>query len=600
MKTEVTRACPAILRPLLWCCIALAAACSGGHGGREQTPSPTDPPSIGNSGSEVDQLVASVPDLPPPDEVDLDEPGQTRRENGFEVVTHERTYSHGASVYPILAPHADVIYPGADVQGNSLIHGIPNPITAPRGGGTILISNNTGGPSVVELTEVGAGTVSQAINQIVAAQPERFPADFIVSVRHVRAREQLAIELGTSADYFGVFSASANFALNSRSNNTAFLVTLQQNFFRIAFERPSRPHEFYAPGTTAAQLAPHIGPTNPAAYLSEVTYGRVFYLLVQATDEAEDMAATLEANLQFGLWGGGASGGFRYLTDFHGLSVSAYAYGGDANAMLQTVLSGMENWRTLRESLMSSLDLGMALPVAYKVRSLATDELVKNAVTADYRYEVRSVLSAVVPELTSPLSGASLDNGCGIVSDDVVWSFSWSPTSYTDRYEIEVLRNGERVYAAETTSPSCQYRGTGARPRSGYEWRVRAHANGIWQPWSGARRFTLEAPNTDCPQTGVRIYTHPNYGGDSISFLAASSPFRIDLERINGWDDEIDSLRLTNCYVRLYEDPIQMNGGGANMLFRSSCPDVQTLGFRRNAATVIEFDLGFPRAWLDL
>lgn len=549
----------------------------------------------------IDAFVVSMPALPVLEPRDDDVPGEPFQSDGFEVVQHRRTVAIGEREYPILMPRAEV-YPGADLQGSSLGDGFVDPITAPRAGGTIAISSHTGSHSTAYLDEVGLGTVSDAINDIILAQPANFPANLQFSFHRVRSREELALALGASFDYAGVFDVAANFNLRSRRDNEAVFVELRQIFYSIHFERPSLPSAFYAPGTELVALQPHMGPDNPPTYVDQVDYGRVFYMLIQSTDEYEQMAATLEANLSLGIYGGGLDAQFDYLTDFHDLDVQSYAYGGDAQATLSAILGGMGNWLTLKAELQTAAKLELALPLSFSVRSLSTDEIVQNAILADYSYEVATPLARPVPELIAPASDASLDNGCGFVADGVNWNFRWTPTPNTDLYELEVRRGNDLVHRDTTGLVSYEYRSSGARPRSGYRWRVRAHATwGQWMEPTAWRAFTLEAPNTDCLHTGATLFSHPDYAGGSITFEALGSRRRVDLERVNGWDDEIDSMRLYNCHVRLYEDPLREPwNGGANRLFTASTPDVQQQGFRRNSATVLEFDLGFPWEWLDL
>jgi hypothetical protein len=400
-----------------------------------------------------------------------------------------------------------------------------------------------------------------------------------------------------------MFDASASLDLRSAQQNSAVLVTLRQNFYSMAFERPSLPHQFYAPGTTLAELQPHIGPDNPATYIDQVDYGRVVYLLIQSFDELETLEAMVHANLLLGVAGGSLGLDFDYLTEMHSLDIRAYAYGGDAAATMQAIWNGLSNWNEFKASLATAAELHLAKPVSYSVRSMATDQMLKNSVTADYEYTVYRSLGAPKPELRTPESNSILDNGSGFAFDPVAWFFDWEESPHTDNYEIEVRRGGaggDLVFRASTTNTHYAYSSTGARRSPGYQWRVRAHATwGAWQPWTSWCPFRLERPNTDTPHTGVVLFTHPNYQGGSITFEVLGSPQTINLENVSGWDDQIDSMRLTNCRVRLYEDPLEAPWhGGANRWFSASTPDVELQNFRRNEATVLVFDLGFPWSWL--
>lgn len=135
----------------------------------------------------VNSLIVAAgeyPDPPSP-QPELFEPG----------VEHEINWSHGErwicrpirvglAAHPLefllLDPLAGVVWPGAAIQGKSLIDaGVPDPITAPRGGGSIILTNFTGNElSSVNLERINQASVTAAANQLVAArQLTEFPAN---------------------------------------------------------------------------------------------------------------------------------------------------------------------------------------------------------------------------------------------------------------------------------------------------------------------------------------------------------------------------------------------------------------------------------------
>src|SRR5262249_45105999 len=156
------------------------------------------------------------------------------------------------------------------------------------------------------------------------------------------------------ASFFDIFSAGVEFDIEESEIYSHFLVTLQQNFYSMAFERPDRPEDFYAPGVTKSDLAAQVYDGNPASYVSQVTYGRVFMLLIQSTDSEEAMDATLSANF-LGLVEG--SGEFHYLSQFHHYSIDAYAYGGDQADALAAIGGGLGTLSSFVHSLQSANDI---------------------------------------------------------------------------------------------------------------------------------------------------------------------------------------------------------------------------------------------------
>jgi len=355
-----------------------------------------------------------------------------------------------------------------------------------------------------------------------------------------------------------------------------FLVTLRQNFYTIAFERPPRQSEFYAPGVTAADFAQQVFEGSPACYVSEVTYGRVFYLLIQATDDEAAMSATLSANLELGLFGGGVDGSFRYLTDFHDLTREAYAYGGDQDAVLASIAGGLGSLNDFIADLRTANDVRSAKPISYTVRDMASDLVVKNGYSVMYDYASCTFPGECVPEPQSPL-GDRLDNDCAVASDSLEWEFLWSATACAEKYMIQVFKpGGGLLLQKEVPGTTFTYQGSkGFRDVSGRKWRVRAFAFGEWHPWSTEASFSLEKLNSDCV-TGVRVYSDTKFRDQSLFFQPNGGEY--DLERVPGWDDKIKSLKLYNITgVTLFEDP-KDRGYGASFHFTHSCPDTEEHG----------------------
>ncbi len=57
---------------------------------------------------------------------------------------HERTYADVNDQFPLFGENADVIWPGATLQGQSLYRATPDPITVPRGPGDLVWSQING------------------------------------------------------------------------------------------------------------------------------------------------------------------------------------------------------------------------------------------------------------------------------------------------------------------------------------------------------------------------------------------------------------------------------------------------------------------------
>jgi hypothetical protein len=137
-----------------------------------------------------------------------------------------------------------------------------------------------------------------------------------------------------------------------------------------------------------------------------------------------------------------------------------------------------------------------------------------------------------VPTLISPASGAQLDNGstpdgCG---NELVWKFEWSECPEAISYQLSVYHEvpgHEMAFnVSDLTKTNYTYRKSGAvglPSTDGWEWRVRAKYADGYGPWSTAKGFGVEAPDTDCippelvtPIQGMVMDNGCQYPGDKL------------------------------------------------------------------------------------
>ena len=115
---------------------------------------------------------------------------------------------------------------------------------------------------------------------------------------------------------------------------------LTQSYYTLAFE-PTGP--FFQESVTNADLNRYAGEGNPLVYVSSVTYGRIFYLLVESTAEEDSVDASLSASFIFG----GFSGRVRHVSHLADLNIKAFALGGRQESLIEGVrggVSGLDNF----------------------------------------------------------------------------------------------------------------------------------------------------------------------------------------------------------------------------------------------------------------
>lgn len=340
-------------------------------------------------GSDIEALIESGGpfDDPMPSEVVMAGPDTTTQIiNGENWVCISRTLNvtTAPDEFALFDPNSEILFAGNLLQGASLGDATPRPIPVRRGPGTVVITLLSGAASGVsqDVPEVTLSNVFDAQNLILSQSPDVgtggiIPARFTFSMEEVQSKEQLALALDVNGDVFGVtFGASFSFSQDKEYNR--FVVKLNQSFFTVAFQLPTSTADIFASGVTVSDVDPYIGNGNPAAFISSVTYGRIFYLLIESTARKETIAASLNAS--FSGVSGSASGSF--IGDLENLVVKAFALGGEANSALQAITTDFE---TLKEFLALGGDIRTGVPVSYVVRSVRDpSKIVKVALNDEY------------------------------------------------------------------------------------------------------------------------------------------------------------------------------------------------------------------------
>lgn len=300
--------------------------------------------------------------------------------------TYEASYGGGGSNgFPQFNPNASVIYPGSLVQGKSLSKATPDVIAVERAGGTISIDILDGSPTATfEVEKVAKSTITQAANNIIAASTGKIPANMEFSYDRIQSRQQMAFAL--NVDYQSAFTeieGKLKFSSDKQYNRT--LVQLRQSYYTMSFDIPTSLSGLFAESVTPADLAKYVSPDNPATYISDVTYGRIYYLLIETTSSETEMDAAVSASFNGVVAGGGVDAEVNYMAQLKNLKIKLFAFGGEASSTLMTI-SSAGNLSQLATLLAESTDIGTGKPISYVVRSVYDNQIV--SVALNTRYDV--------------------------------------------------------------------------------------------------------------------------------------------------------------------------------------------------------------------
>lgn len=291
--------------------------------------------------------------------------------------------SGGQGGFPQFNPNASVIYPGSLLQGKTLNKATPDVVAVERAGGTISIDILDGSPqSYFEVDKVTKSSITNASNAIIAGSTGTIPANMEFSYEKIQSKEQMAAAL--KVDYHNAFTeieAKLSFSSDKEYNRT--VVNLTQSYYTMSYDIPTSLDQVFAPSVRPKDLARYIGSGNPATYVSDVTYGRIYMLLIETTSTETEMDAAVNASFNGAVTGGGAEAEVSKLSSLQNLKVKLFAFGGEASSTLLTI-GQAGDLNKLTELLAEGSDIRTGKPISYVVRSVYNNQIVKVGLNTEY------------------------------------------------------------------------------------------------------------------------------------------------------------------------------------------------------------------------
>ena len=288
----------------------------------------------------------------------------------------------GSSGFPLFSPNASVVYPGNLLQGKSLNQATPDVIVVERAGGTFStdVLDGSIAPSF-SVDQVTKGNVTTALNNIVNASTGVVPANFNFSYHNVQSREEFALRLGVDVET-KFTEVEADLSFSSEQDYNRYVIQLTQSFYTMSYDLPTSLDKIFAPEVTPEDLARYVGPGNPATYISDVTYGRVFYMLIESTSNVTEMQAAIAGSFNGVATQVDAEVEVDYLSELDELKIQVMAYGGASGSTLQTI------WKTNLNALVTLLaegsDIRAGKPISYVVRSVYDNQIVATQLATQY------------------------------------------------------------------------------------------------------------------------------------------------------------------------------------------------------------------------
>ncbi|MFK7077749.1 thiol-activated cytolysin family protein [Flavobacterium oreochromis] len=204
-----------------------------------------------------------------------------------------------------LGTGAHLMWPGNLIQGSTILTAELGTIPVGTNGRNPIevkvdaFSSNSSSPSSLVVEDPTAGKVQGALEKIIEGYytaGTKFPANYSIDIQRTFNSKQLQLALNvgyTGADGIGL---SAGFGLSFKKNKTYYAVTLKQKFFNVSvYPKPGLQSDFgwIKKEYPKSELDNYISENNPAAYISTVTYGRLYALVYESDENSFELEQAL-------------------------------------------------------------------------------------------------------------------------------------------------------------------------------------------------------------------------------------------------------------------------------------------------------------------
>lgn len=336
--------------------------------------------------------------------------------------------------YPTFDPNAGTIWPGNLLQGGFLKDATPRDIDVARGPGKIVMDLNSGQEFASrEVPVADFGNIKDAENFLVNSAFDNgegeFAANFSLIVESVQSMEELAFKMNANVKTLSS-SFKARLGFERSEQKTRFLVSLNQSFYTMVFQDPTRVEDFFGESVTPADLAPFTGPGNPVAYISSVTYGRLFTLLIESSSSRSEMEAAIQGEFNGAIYSGGGGAQVERINDLKELNIKVFALGGEAE---QTMAASYGDMTEIIDALSKAGDIRTGKPLSFVVNSAQTRNQVRVAAATQYDVvDCTPLNSAANPPSFTDFWGLYIDavSAAAGLGDDRIVLFEKGGTHY--------------------------------------------------------------------------------------------------------------------------------------------------------------------------
>lgn len=282
-------------RSTLWLATLLATPIACGTATLDATP---DGVPASDHAKEIDDYIGALDALP------VDPPGMTAgpksepaRDGDYSCTTQDLAETRQFDKIVAFAANSETLWPGAMVRGDSLYTGLFTQIVTDRAPLTFSMSlENLAGRKSATLDSPSLSAFREAMGRILDSEVTgATPANISSEIEKVASSSQLTLALGANVSWPGdVAKVSASFHFDDQTVKSRYVVKFTQAYYTVDVNQPRDAADFLGDAVTVADLEHKMGPGNPPAYVSSITYGRLVVFTFESEYSAEEMGAALE------------------------------------------------------------------------------------------------------------------------------------------------------------------------------------------------------------------------------------------------------------------------------------------------------------------
>lgn len=299
----------------------------------------------------------------------------TEKDTTTEYIYHYDYYEAAAGFNEqiVLNPQTDVIYPGALVQGESILDGTYTLIPAKRKPIT-LSTSLTGADNVsVVVDNPKLSTIREAINELMDQEYNVPPANMGFTIEQAYSEEQLDMSLHVSYKSVGT-SINGGFDYSNKKIKTRLVAKFIQSYYTLDMDLPDQPSDLFEEDVDRTLLG-----TFMPMYISTVTFGRMALFTIESELSETEVRAYLNGSY--------ASVNAQSSADFDALkahsTMKVYILGGSGSAAGATI-NGFDEFKNYIQSGGNYSRTSPGAPISYKLRYIRDNKIGRIVFAASY------------------------------------------------------------------------------------------------------------------------------------------------------------------------------------------------------------------------